>query len=341
MFLGFIGVIKKKRFIFLFLILIIIGISAFWYFANLKKTPLQSATVKRGDLKQELSLSGKVDADEHVILQFQTAGKLNWIGVKTGDRVKKYQALASLDKEKLLATLRQYTQDFTAAKAASEKVYDSLKGVTSETFDQKISRTAADATQNKAYDYMRSTEEDLKNSVLYSPIEGLITSVQPKFAGVNSTALEPAKFEVVNPKTIFFDVNADQSEVILIHEGQSCTIVFDSYSDEKTNCVIKNISFAPKADETETVYRVRIEFENLDYNNDYKYRLGMTGDANFITNEKDGVLYLPSKFIKSDDQGKYVLVGKDKKKTYVQTGMETDTDVEVTGGLNEGDIVYD
>ncbi|MCL5433244.1 MAG: efflux RND transporter periplasmic adaptor subunit [Patescibacteria group bacterium] len=337
---GFFSAFKKKKFIFPFLILIIIGVSAFWYFSNVSKTAPESISVKRGDLRQELALSGKIEAREHVIMQFQTAGKLNWIGVKTGDWVKKYQALASLDKEKLLATLRQHTQDFTAAKAQSEEVYDSLKGVTSETFDQKIERTAADAAQNKAYDNMRMAQEDLANSVLYSPIEGFVVSIDPEFAGVNATALKPAQFEIVNPKTIFFDVNADQSEVVLIHENQSCTIVLDSYPDKKINCIIRSISFSPKENETETVYEVNVDFENLD-NTNYEYRIGMTGDANFITDEKNSVLYLPSRFIKLDDQGKYVFLGKDKKKTYVQTGMETDEDTEITEGLNEGDVVYD
>lgn len=67
----------------------------------------------------------------------------------------------------------------------------------------------------------------------------------------------------------------------------------------------------------------------------------MSGDATFIIHEKENALYVPSKFIKSDEKGSYVLFGKNKEKRYIKTGLETDESIEITQGVNEGDIVYD
>ena len=42
----------------------------------------QYTTVKRHDVKETLTLSGKIDAMEKATLKFQTSGKLSWVGVK-------------------------------------------------------------------------------------------------------------------------------------------------------------------------------------------------------------------------------------------------------------------
>lgn len=331
------NIIKTKKFIFgfIFFALIILLIGKFTFLSNDSK--VESAVVKKGDLFQELTLSGKIDADEHVILQFQSGGSLAWVGVKEGDYVQSGQAIASLDKQKLEANLRKAWNDFIAAKAESEKVYDGLKGVTAETFDQKITRTTADAAQNKAYDDTRIAEQDLKNAVIYSPISGIVTDAEPSLPGVNIAASNLGKYEIVNPETIFLDVNADQTEFIDLKEGMQASIVFDSYPDKKTKGVIKNISFTPKTDETGTVYRIKVAFSET---SNSKYKMGMTGDATFVTGEKKDVLYIPIKFVKSDEKGKYIL-GKNKEKKYVTTGMETEENIEIIKGLSKGEVIYD
>jgi HlyD family secretion protein/macrolide-specific efflux system membrane fusion protein len=68
----------------------------------------------------------------------------------------------------------------------------------------------------------------------------------------------------------------------------------------------------------------------------------MAGDLSFITKSKDDVLYLPVKFISSDQGKKFVKKQKNGKteKAYILTGMETDEDIEIVNGLEEGDVVY-
>lgn len=56
---------------------------------------------KRNTIKEEITLTGTIDASTKANLQFKTSGQLAWVGVKVGDNVKKYQAIASLNKEEL------------------------------------------------------------------------------------------------------------------------------------------------------------------------------------------------------------------------------------------------
>jgi RND family efflux transporter MFP subunit len=327
----------KKRIVFVLLLIIIFFVGKY-FFIDSKKTVSNFALVKREDIKVELTLSGQIDSDDHAVLTFGSAGKVNWVGVKEGEWVKEGQAIAALDKEVLSAVLREAWSNFTAAKAASEKYYSDHKN-DSESYDQKIERTALDAAQNNAYDNVRIAQENLKSADLYSPIDGLVVGVNPNLAGVNVSPLNSG-YEIVNPLTVYLKVTADQTEVGSIKKGQTGIIFFDSYPAEQISGKIRDISFTPSKDETGTVYNVKIILSNVN-NKDYKYRLGMTADVSFVLKESKNTLIIPSEYVKSDGDKKFVLVGKNKKKTYVKIGIENDQYAEITEGLSEGDVVYD
>lgn len=332
-------ILTKKKIVFILLLIVVIFFAGKYFFIDSRKTALDFAIVKKGDIREELTLSGKIDARDHATLVFGISGKVDWVGVKEGDWVKKGQAVATLEKETLEATLRQKWQDFTAAKAESDKYYNDHKAGSAESYDQKIERTALDATQNKAYDSVRIAQENLKSAVLNSPIDGLIVSAEPSLSGINITSLNSA-YEIVNPSTIYLKATADQTEIGGIKKGQAGEIIFDSYPNQEVEGEVDEISFTPAKDETGTVYDVKIVFKNID-NNDYKYRLGMTADINFVIKEKKNVLVIPIKYINSDEKRKFVFVGKDKKKQYVETGIESNQDIEIKEGLSEGEVVYD
>ncbi|MDP2585389.1 MAG: efflux RND transporter periplasmic adaptor subunit [Candidatus Levybacteria bacterium] len=328
---------RRKKFILIAIVIVIFFVGKY-SLVDSKKTPSTFATVKADDIKEELTLSGKIEAQDHIILKFAVSGKVDWVGVKEGDLVKKGQIIATLEKETLEAALRQAWQTFTAAKAASDQYYDGRSG-DSESYDEKVARTAIDATQNRAYDSIRIAQENLKSATLYSPIEGLVVAAEPTITGVNVTTLNSG-YEIVNPSTIYLRVTADQTEVGGIKEGLAGKIIFDSYMDENIAGKVNEVSFAPTKDETGTVYNVKVGLSNID-NNDYKYRLGMTADIDFVIKEKNNILMIPATYINTDDKGKFVLVGEDKKKTYIKTGIESSQDVEIIEGLSEGEKVYD
>jgi RND family efflux transporter MFP subunit len=327
---------KKKIILFITIVVLFFIVKSIFFSP---KNASVFTTVKKGDIKEELTLSGQINAEDHVILSFGTPGKTIWVGIKEGDWVKKGQEIAALDTEVLAAALRQAWQSFTAAKAASDKYYDGRDPNKAESYDQKIERTTLDTAKNNAYDNVRIAQENLKNADIYSPIAGLATNVSPNLAGVNVSALN-SSYEIVNPSTIYVKVTADQTEVGSVKEGQIGTIIFDSYPDQQITGTIKEISFAPDSNESGTVYDIKVVLSNVD-NSSYKYRLGMTADVGFVIKEDKNVLIVPSEYVKSDNNGKYVLVGQNKKKTYIKTAIENDTNTEVKKGLLEGDVIYD
>ncbi|MCJ7805444.1 efflux RND transporter periplasmic adaptor subunit [Patescibacteria group bacterium] len=308
------------------------------------KPAVESIAVTRGSLKQELTLSGKVEASEHATLQFASGGLLSWLGVKEGDWVNKYQTVASLDSRLAQNALQKTLNIYQKTRLDFDQItYDNRNYLENpdQDFRNKTARTLTKAQidlNNSVLD-VESQNIGISLASISTPISGIVTKVNPPFAGVNIAPFQSA-IEVVNPYSLYFEVTADQTEVAQITEGMKVKIVLDAFPQSEFEGSVENMSFVPKEGETSTTYKVEIDISNFQTKN-IIYRIDMTGDATFVTGEKENVLQIPLKFLKSDNKGNYVLVGKEKKKTYIETGMETDTDAEVTKGLSEGEVVYD
>lgn len=340
----------KKRILIIGIVLLVMALGG-WYVWNrqtknvdaAKKDEVKTFIVVKNKLTETLTISGKIDAEEHVTLFFPTGGKLAWVGVKEGDYVKKYQGLASIDQrdleKRLQSSLNSYMisrWDFEQSKVDNKdaaikdgEVGDRLK---------RIIDKAQFSLDNSVINVeLQSLAKDM--AYMYSPIEGIVTKVGGQFAGANIAAT--STFEVVNPQTIYFLATADQTEIPLLSVGETATIILDPYENEKLTGVITSISFTPKTGDSGTVYEVKMEFSSS--NNLLKYRLGMTGDAEFVTKEKQGVFAVPLNFVKTENKKKYVYILKDGKeiKTEVTEGDEGDEDVEIISGVSEGDVLIE
>ena len=309
------------------------------------KNKVDSYVIKREDLKEVLTLSGEIDAEEKATLKFQTSGRLAWVGVKEGDYVKKYQTLASLDQRDVKNRMQKYLNTFVSQRLTFEQTKDDYWNKQYD-LSESIRKSAERTLQDSQYDLNNSVlDVELQNlsleyANLWTPIEGIVTHVSVPFAGVNITPAG-ADFEVVNPKTLFFSVAAEQGDVINLQEGATGEISFDAYPEKKFNASLYYISFSPKDGETGTVYELRLKL------NDQAQKLGlklaMTGDVDFLIKQEKNVLSAPSSFIKKDSKGDYVFIGKpDKKvKKYIDISVEIDGKYVITNGLQDKEIIYD
>ncbi|KKQ94193.1 MAG: hypothetical protein A3G66_04560 [Candidatus Levybacteria bacterium RIFCSPLOWO2_12_FULL_39_17] len=307
----------------------------------MKKPEAETATVRRGSISQELSLSGEIDADEKATLSFQTGGLVAFVGFKKGDFVNQFQAIAALDQRSAKKTLEKTLTDYLLQRSE----FDQVK-------EENLNRTPEQAINNEMKRILERNQWNLDlavNSVelqdlviqlstISTPISGILTEANTPHAGVNVGPFAP-QYTIINPKTIYFKVAADQTEVVSTPVGASGTIVLDSYPDKTISGKVSDVSFTPRVGETGTVYDVKVLL-NID-NSNFKYLLGMTGDITFTTFSKSNLLSLPVRFVKTDARGRYVFEdpGK-KKKKYIETGLESDELIEVRG-IAEGAIVYD
>lgn len=304
----------------------------------LSNETINTTTVKKENIQQTLTLAGEVDAKEKATLRFQTSGRLSWVGVETGDYVKKYQIVATLDRRELQKKLEKDLNSFLSERWDLDQTREDYEGVAiTDEFQRIIDKAQFDL--NKAIIDVELQDLALQYSRLMTPIEGIVTKIDTPYAGVNITPAG-AEFEVINPQTLNFVAVADQTEVVLINEDSAAELVLDSYPDRTLNGYVDKIDLKPKSGETGTVYAVTFKIDNLPSE---KLRLGMTGDLTFTTMLKRQVLTLPFSYVNEED-GKYYVFKEQKGKVIkkkIKVGIETDDRYEIVSGLEEGDKIYD
>ena len=332
----------KKRLYFLAIILLVF-VLIFTQTQAKKKEVEEKMMVKKQNLKETLTLSGEIDAEEKVSLKFQTSGRLAWVGVKEGDYVKKYQAIASLDKRDLKNRLDKYLNNYLKQRNSFEQTKDDYEE-TYEFSTGDLHKRAKRILENSQYDLNSAVLEVeyqnllLEYADLWTPIEGIVTNTDVPNPGVNITPAT-ATFEIVNPKTLYFSATVEQADVVNLKEGMKGKLTLDSFSDFEDEVKISYISFSPKSGETGTVYQIKLELSEK--TKKLPLRLGMTGDVEFLIKEKNKVIALPSRFIKKDKKGSYVFVKENNKKIkkYIKIEEEIDGKIVIKSGLNEGEII--
>lgn len=294
-------------------------------------------TIQKGEVKETLTLSGEVASDQDAVLQFQSAGKIAWVAVKVGQFVNKGKGLMGLDALILNSAYETTLNNYRSTQATVQKIHDDVKDHSAdESFAQKQVRTAAEVANDNAYEAVKIAKKNLDESVLISPITGVVTMVTNPVAGINVTPGVP-QVEILNPSSVYLSVTADQNDVVSLKIGDLAAITLDAYSDSTVSGQVTSISMSPKVGETSTVYEVKLALTGGQ--DTIVYKVGMTADADFVVNDKKDVLYVDPKFIKEDTKGKYLLVGVKKEKVYVVTGIESANQVEVSGNIQEGQSV--
>lgn len=305
------------------------------------KTEIQTKTVTKMDFVKTVSSSGKTKAAKSVDLKFQTSGKLTWVGVKEGDHVNAYQALASLDQREVQKNLQNALLDYSKQRNDFEETWRVTYNGTQDP-NTALTDTIKRILQKNQWDLDKSVIDvelqalAVEYSTLVTPIAGIVTSIDTPVAGVNITPAT-AVFTVVDPSSIEFEANADETDVGNLKLGQKASMTLDAYPEATFSGTVSYISYASQLSAGgATVFPVRIAFDNPQ-----DVRIGLNGDVTIDSVDMPQVLVVPVEAIREETGGKYVYkkVGTSYVKTPVQTGLQNDTQAIITDGLTEGDIV--
>ncbi len=323
-------------------ILVFLVVTAFisWIFWGRKNKNIESTQIRKGNLQEEMILSGEIDAVNHAKLSFETSGKIVFVGVKEGDKVNKGKLLSKLDTTILNSSYQIALSNLRLYEATAQNVLDQVKNNDNdETFAQKDQRTTAEANKDKAHEAVIQAKRNLDGAFLYAPFSGIVTYLAHPFPNVFTTA-GAVEVEVIDPSTMYFKVLADQIEVTKLNLGQRVEIVLDPFEEKTFEGKVSNISFVPSIGEAGSTYSVKVDFKNITLS-DSKFKIAMTGDAKFIISEKNDVLYLPLNYVKQDKQGKFIKINKKGQRQYIETGIESEDYIEIKGDLKEGQLVFD
>jgi len=202
----------KKVFIIGGVVVIALVVGGYFYFGRETAPEYEYTAVKRGDLIQEVSVTGKVKPAEDVDLAFEKSGKVARVFVKVGDAVKSDQTLAELDNSDARAQVAQAEASLESARAKLAELKRGTRDEELRVAEVKVKNaetTLADARLNLE-NIRQKAEADLRedyDSALASAVKSLsiathslfvITDIQnARFAGYDQQSVGVADVKAV------------------------------------------------------------------------------------------------------------------------------------------------
>lgn len=184
---------------------------------------------------------------------------------------------------------------------------------------------------------LKSSRNDLDNTVLRAPFTGTITAV-----GVNENdqiGATSAVATLLDPTLIRVDATLDESNVARVRAGQTALVSFDALGGRPIPASVAVVTPAGVTTQGVTTFPVSVVFSGQGA----AIPAGLTATVRIVTERKDSVVVAPSRALKRQGRETSVDVvlpdGKLESRT-VQTGLVGDAGVtEIVTGLTVGDVV--
>ena len=329
-------------------------------FASSIEVDLTSATLQSPSQSNAvLTASGYVVAQRKADVASKATGRLVFLGVVEGDKVKKGQIIARIEDNDIKAQLDEAKANLKLNESNLELVknnYERQKALlkTGSTthlgYDQaeaEYKRTLASIDLAKAK--VREVEVALENTRIRAPFDGTVLTknadvgevVAPLGAGINSKA---AVVTLADMNSLQVEADVSESNIEKIKIKQGCQITLDAYPSTYYDGFVAKI--IPTADRSKGTVMVKVGFKNYDS----KVLPEMSAKILFLNDEKSestdnqkAVLVLPETAITRRNGKQVVFEVKDSKavEVAVSTGKIFSSYVEITSGLKDGDQVID
>lgn len=152
--------ISRKQIVWFLLIISIIGIGYF-YFGRTKDTTLQNTvTVKRGDVIQEVSVTGRVEPVSTVNLSFEKNGRIQGVYVRTGQHVGAGTLLAEIESSAAQASVMEVEARLAELKRGSRPEEITVKEAELAKYEQDLANSYG-GVQDTINDAFNKSDEAL------------------------------------------------------------------------------------------------------------------------------------------------------------------------------------
>lgn len=283
--------------------------------------------VTPGPIQDVLVLPGETEAWQDVMVAADKDGRVEWIGPREGEEVKKGQLLARID----VSALKTIISRAEASAGLTKDLYDRRKTL----FDRGI--VHKEALERAKTDKALAESDLLKAKVEYdrgfphSPISGM----------VNYLHVDEGEFikrgqpmvELVNVDKIKIHVNAPELDVRYLNKGQAVMVTVDAFPGLRLKGKVDFVSF--KADPATKTFRVRVLIDNPKH----EIRPGMIARVAFLRRMIPDALSAPL-FALQDKGGERLLFVEEEgiaRARTVSIGVIAGDRVQITDGLNPGD----
>jgi HlyD family secretion protein len=274
-------------------------------------TPAQKATVT-----QVVSSTGTLQAVVTVQVGSQVSGTIEKLFADFNTKVKAGQIVAQLNQDKFRAAEDQARANLLAAQSNIEKskvsVADTLRTLERNRELRKkdlMAQSDLDAAQ-AAYDAalaqvevnraqaaqaqasLKQSTVDLNNTVIRSPVDGLVISRNVDVGQTVAASLQaPTLFTIANELArMEVHTNVDEADVGNVKEGQDVTFTVDAFPSRRFTGRVHQVRNAPIVVQNVVTYVAVVRIDNKEL----LLKPGMTANVQFLVSRKEDVLTIPN-----------------------------------------------
>lgn len=290
--------------------------------------PVEAMVVKPSKLDNKLIVTGTIMANESLELKSEISGKITSIAFREGSVVNKGNVLVQINDEEIKAQLQKqkYNQKLNEDNEFRQRKLLEKDAISQEEYDNALNRL------NTTIADVQLLEAQLAKTKLSAPFDGIIglryisegAYISPNTIIATLYNNSPAKIEFAVPsrysaqvavgKEILFKIEGDTEQ----HKGRVYAI-------------------EPRIDQDTRTLKLRATADNRDG----KLLPGQFVELELILGTVNNALLIPTEAVVPEQSGKkvFVLQKGQVQEVKVETGIRTNTDLEVTSGLQAGDTV--
>ena len=357
-----------------------IAVAAWLLSGNKKDEQVSFVTeeVAPANIQNSITATGSVEPVDTVAVGTQVSGIIDKIYVDFNSTVKKGQVLAVLDTKNLTSTLNSAKANLQSAQAnmqsanaalgyqrANYNRYKALyqKGLISANDFESARLSYRQAEEQvammkesvvAAQESVRTAQTNLGYATIVSPIDGtIINKYVAEGQTVAASFSTPELFGVARDlKKMQVLADVDEADIGDVRPGESATFTVDAYPDDTFQGTVQQVRLGGSTSNNVVTYKVVISTSNADL----KLKPGMTANVTIYTQQKSGVLSVPTKALRftpaKETVGKMKIkdISNAKNKVWtiegnnivahqVNIGMSDGTHTQIVSGVKQGQKV--
>lgn len=238
-----------------------------------------------------LNASGYVVAQRKAAVASKATGRLDWLGVEEGSKVRKGDILARLENKDVEAARDQAAAGLVTSRAALDEAkaelqdatlnYNRQKGLVTEGITARAEFDVAEARYRRALAAvagatsairgadaaLRGTQVAVEYTLIRAPFDGVVLTknadvgdiVTPLGAAANAKA---AVVTLADMDSLMVEADVSEANLEKVKVGQPCEILLDAFPDARFRGLVHTI--VPTADRSKATVMVKVKFVDKD-----------------------------------------------------------------------------
>lgn len=264
------------------------------------------------------------------------------------------------------ASINSYLTSVAAAKnsitSAKQSVVNAANSISEKTESlaklkadpEELDLRSAKLSVQQREDALADAKEKLNDYSIKAPFDGVVAALNVSQGDSIASISSYGTIATIITKNHVAEISLNEVDAVNVKSGQKVTLTFDAIDGLSLVGTVSEIDTIGTVSQGVVSYSVKIVFDT----EDDRIRPGMSVSASIIVDSKQDVLLIPSSALKGEEGSYYVEVLDGKsflgqeaassegiisssgpQKKSVEIGLSDDTMVEITSGMEEGEMV--